>query len=73
MPRLPGSVDVADKRDKNDAMAKKDILAKDPALGNLLVGKLTNIGLPTKPDGELKLFVDSNAFSDFWLAVTWNE
>ena len=70
---VPGSVNVADKPDKNDAMAKKDILSKDSALGNLLVGKLTNIDLPTKPDGELKLFVDSNAFSDFWLAVTWNE
>ena len=70
---VPGSVDVADKLDKNDATAKKDILSKDPALNNLLVGKLTNIDLPTKPDGELKLFVDSNAFSDFWLAVTWNE
>lgn len=70
---VPGSVDVADKLDKNDATEKKDILSKDSALGNLLVGKLTNIGLPTKPDGELKLFVDSNAFSDFWLAVTWNE
>ena len=70
---VPGSVDVADKLDKNDAMAKKDILSKDPALGNLLVGKLTNIGLPTKPDGELKVFVDSNALSDFWIAVTWKE
>ena len=70
---VPGSVEVADKLDKNDATAKTDILSKDSALGNLLVGKLTNIGLPTKPDGELKLFVDSNAFSDFWLAVTWNE
>ena len=68
---VPSSVDVADKLDKNDATAKKDPLSKDPALGNLLVGKLTN--LPTKPDEELQLFVDSNEFSDFWLAVTWNE
>ena len=70
---VPGSVNVAEKLDKNDATAQKYPLSKDSALGNLLVGKLTNIGLPTKPDQELKLFVDSNAFSDFWLAVTWNE
>ena len=70
---VPGSVNVADKLDKNDATAQTDLLSKGSALGNLLVGKLTNIGLPTKPDRELKLFVDSKAFSDFWLAVTWNE
>jgi hypothetical protein len=71
---VPGSVNIADRPDKDDATAKKDALSKDPvAFGNLLVGKLANIGLPTKPDGELKLFVDSKELSDLWIAVTWNE
>ena len=70
---VPGSVDVADKADKNDATSKKDVLVKDPSLGNLLVGKLTNVGLPAKPDGDLKLFFDAKTMADLWIAVTWNE
>ena len=69
---IPGSIDIADKADKNDATAKKDTLAKDASLGNLLVGKLTNIALPTEPVGELKLFFDSKAMADLWLGVTWS-
>jgi len=67
------SVDVFDKLDTTDATAKKDTLAKDPAMGNLLVGKLTNIGLPAKPDGQLRLFFDANPMADLWIAVTWSE
>ena len=67
---VPASVDIAD---KSDATAKTDSLDKDSSLGNLLVGKLTNIGLPDQPDGELKLFFDVNAISDLWIVVTWNE
>jgi hypothetical protein len=70
---VPGSVDVADKVDMNDATSKKDTLFKDPSLGNLLVGKLTNVGLPAKPDGDLKLFFDAKTMADLWIAVTWNE
>jgi len=69
---VPGSVDVADKLDKNDATAKKDSLMKDATLGNLLVGKLTNVGLPAKPEGQLQLFFDGNAMADLWIAVTWS-
>jgi len=66
----PGGIDVAD---KNDRSAKKDTLAKREDLGNLLVGKLVNIvGMPAKPDGELKLYLDTNKLSDLWIAVTWN-
>ena len=67
------SVDVFDKLDTTDATAKKDTLAKDPAMGNLLVGKLTHIGLPAKPDGQLRLFFDANPMADLWIAVTWSE
>lgn len=63
---------VADKTDKNDASAKIDTLIKDAALGGLLNGKLDNVGLPVKPVGELKLFFDTNAMSDMWIAVTWS-
>lgn len=70
---IPGSMDVADKADKNDGTAEKDSLVKDAALGNLLVGKLANVGLPAKPVGELKLFLDAKAMSDLWIAVTWGE
>ncbi len=42
-------------------------------MGNLLVGKLTNVGLPAKPDGDLKLFFDAKTMADLWIAVTWNE
>ena len=66
---VPASIAVAD---KNDASANKDTLAKDPNLGNLLVGKLTNIALPGKPEGELKLFFDTKAMADLWIAVAWN-
>jgi len=68
---VPGSIEVADKADKNDAAAKKDPLPKDSSLGDLLVGNLSNIGLPAKPDGQLRLFFDLNALNDLWIAVTW--
>jgi hypothetical protein len=55
--------------DKNDQNADNDILQKDPALGNLFVGKMTQP--PAKPNGELKLYFDGNALSDLWIAVTW--
>jgi hypothetical protein len=67
---VPSTIDIAD---SNDANAKKDTLAKDPSLGNLLVGKLESIALPAQPTGELKLFFDEKAFGDLWLGITWNE
>jgi hypothetical protein len=65
------SLEVSDKPDRNDAAAKKDSLVKDPAFGNLLVGKLSDVALPTKPVGELKLFFDDKAMENLWIAVTW--
>jgi hypothetical protein len=36
-----------------------------------LVGKLSKIALPSKPDDKLKIFFETNAISDLWIAVTW--
>lgn len=66
---MPGRMDIFDKADKSDG-AKKGTLVKDAALGGLLHGQLT-AGLPAKPDGELKLFVETKALADVWVAVTW--
>ena len=55
-----------------DDNTKKGTLAKDAAMGNLLRGQLT-AGLPAKPDGELKLFLDTKAITDLWIAVTWSK
>ena len=65
------SLDIFDKVDQNDATVKKDSLAKDTTFGNLLVGKLTQIALPTNPVGEFQLFFDDNTMEDVWIAVTW--
>jgi hypothetical protein len=65
------SLDIFDKVDQNDMTVKKDSLARDTAFGNLLVGKLTQIALPTNPVGEFQLFFDDNTMEDVWIAVTW--
>lgn len=70
---VPGSLDIFDRADQNDATGKKDTLAKDAALDNLLVGKLTNIGLPSSPVGEVKFFFEEREISDLWVAVTWGK
>jgi hypothetical protein len=74
---VPASLDVYDQASDEPQVAKKDALVKDPALGELLVGKLTGgatgIALPAIPVGELKLFFDEPAIlTDLWLAVTWS-
>jgi hypothetical protein len=68
---VPGTFDIADKADKNDANEKKDTLTKDATLGNMLVGKLEKIAPPAQPTGELKLFLDERAIGDLWLGLTW--
>jgi hypothetical protein len=42
----------------------------DSVFGDLLHGSLT-AGIPAKPDQELKLFFETNAMTDLWVAVTW--
>ncbi|MFO8091155.1 MAG: neuraminidase-like domain-containing protein [Desulfatiglandaceae bacterium] len=69
----PGQIGIADKADKNGSEGKMDYLKKEAFLGNLLVGELKNIVLPENPVGELKLFFDTRAVSDLWIAVTWGE
>lgn len=66
---VPASIKVADKA--SDASAKTDTLAKDTALGNLLVGRLTNIPLPEKPADKIKLYFENAELDDLWLAVRW--
>ncbi|MBS1789172.1 MAG: insecticidal toxin protein [Acidobacteria bacterium] len=67
-------LDVFDEANKNGE-ARKDTLVKNPAMGNLLVGKLTNLDnrivLPS-PVGDLKLFFDDKTFDDLWIAITWS-
>lgn len=67
---VPGSMDIFKNANKNDT-TKNGTLAKDAALGNLLRGALTTDALPAKPNGELKLYTDTKAISDVWVAVTW--
>ena len=69
---IPASLDVFDKVNDQPAAAKKDTLAKDPALGDLLIGELSNIAVPTNPVGELKLFFDDKTMEDPWIAITWS-
>ena len=47
-------------------------LARDASLGNLLAGKLKNVALPVRPDGEVKLYFVNKEIADLWFAVTWS-
>lgn len=49
------SLEIFDKADQNDPTVKKDTFAKDGTFGNLLAGKLTNVALPAKTEGEFKV------------------
>lgn len=49
-----------------------DNLNGDAALGDLLVGRLTAIPLPTRPTGEVTLYFENAELDDFWLAVSWS-
>lgn len=64
---VPVSLDVFDKA-QNGA---KDTLDKKAALDNLLVGRLTKIGLPSSPVSEVKFFLEDREIGDLWVAVTW--
>jgi hypothetical protein len=66
------NLEVFDKADANDSVGNKDRLTnKDKLLGNLLVGKFTNIDLPSSPVGELKFFFEDREIGDLWIAVAW--
>jgi len=68
---IPGSMKIFDTADKNDS-ATKGTLTRDAALGNLLRGSLTSSGLPEKPHGEMKLFMEASTISAPWIVVTWS-
>ncbi|GIX46747.1 MAG: hypothetical protein KatS3mg131_0958 [Candidatus Tectimicrobiota bacterium] len=68
---VPASIEVADRADGSGAAAKRDFLAKDATLGNLLVGKLAEIPLPDRPTGELKLYFEDAKLRDLWIGVVW--
>ena len=66
----PSSVDIFENVEKSDN-TKMGTMDKQKELGNLLRGSLT-AGLLETPDGELKLFFDTNEMADLWIAVTWS-
>ena len=55
-----------------DGTGKKDTLAKDNSLGDLLAGKLTKISLPA-PLGKFSLHLNDNSMEDLWLALAWGK
>ena len=69
-----GSININEKSDKS---GKTDALIRNPLLGNLLTGALSNIVLPaTVTDAThppLTLFFDNNSMEDLWLAITWGK
>ena len=68
----PASLDLFDKKNNSGGAAKKDTLVKDTAMGNLLVGKFSNIALPEEPVADLKLYLTTKQVADLWLAVQWS-
>ena len=67
------SLDVFDRADANDAASKKDALAKVPAMGGVLSGRLTNVPLPAAPVGSFTLAFDDRSVDDVWMLVTWSD
>ena len=67
------SLDVFDRADANDAASKKDALAKVPAMGGVLSGRLTNVPLPAAPVGSFTLAFDDRGVDDVWMLVTWSD
>ncbi len=58
--------------DRADAAgAKQDVLVRDPGLGNLVTGRLTNVKPPATPVGEFTVYLESADFDDLWFAVDW--
>jgi hypothetical protein len=63
--------------DKADGSGNKDALVQNRQFGNLLVGSLTKIALPsavTDPTHPpLTLYFDDNTMQDLWIAITWSQ
>jgi hypothetical protein len=73
---VPASLVVFDQANDQPAKAKEDTLAKDAALGNLLVGRftggVTGIALPAKPVGQINLYLEERTLENLWIAITWS-
>ncbi len=58
-----------------EGTGNKDTLVKDKSLGNLFIGRLTNLPASTKPiSTETKKFIlyfNDNSMEDIWLALSW--
>ncbi|MCA0757048.1 hypothetical protein KP806_18460 [Paenibacillus sp. N4] len=65
----PAALDIFDDADKTNT-SKKGTLGEKR--GSLLGGALTS-GLPAKPDGELKLYLEDKSIADLYIALTWSE
>jgi hypothetical protein len=68
----PPTLDVFDKVNDTPTAAAQDTLTRESAFGNLLVGSLAGIPLPASPTGNVRLYFDTKAVKDVWLAVAWS-
>lgn len=66
-PTTPTSVKMFDK-----AGPDPDVLKKDKAMGDLLVGRFDKMSMPPTPVSKIQLFFEDKEFSDLWIAVTWS-
>jgi len=69
------TVSTVNLNDKADLTGKADTLVRNPAMGNLLSGALTNIALPAavtdSANPPLTIFFDNNSMEDVWMTLTW--
>jgi hypothetical protein len=63
--------------DKADKTGNNDVLSPNNALGSLLSGSLTKIGLPAAitdaAHPPLMLYLDDNSMKNLWLAIQWGK
>ena len=63
--------------DKPDKTGNHEVLIQNPALGSVLSGSLTKIGLPAAitdaAHPPLALYFDDNSLENLWLAVHWGK
>lgn len=67
----PGSIDITVQAGSNTDDSGTVILNKDPSLGNLLIGKLSDGDLPPLPIGEFKFTFNEKTIDDLWFGITW--
>ncbi len=60
-----------------DPKNKKDTLVRNPSMGNMAVGKLSNIPLPAAISDNnhppLSVTLDDTSMRDLWMAITWGK